>query len=330
MRLDTGPERLVIELTYRCGLRCHHCYVLRSARAAGTTRALGPQRSARFWGRILEQLPIGTPVHFTGGEVFEHGEALAVIGLAARRHPTSLVTNGQRLDPQTTRALAALRPRQVTVSVLGTAPVHDAIAGRPDAYSRAMGALQALTAALGTDRAGANLVLLPETVDSLEPVASALDRIGVQDLTIQLWDGSLTRSAVVAGTPALPSSDGLPWTRPAARRARRILESLVASKRTPLRVRLPSGMSPEALERALVAEQTLEGYRCGEVFTTMRCSPTGLAYGCDGTRPFGSLAERSVGELWRSPAALALRARAGIAALPASCAGCCKLRTVAS
>jgi radical SAM protein with 4Fe4S-binding SPASM domain len=86
-----APARMDLALTYRCNLRCPHCYMEANAREL-------PELSTDEWLKVYETLwKVGVPnVVFTGGEPTLRGD-LARLVSEADEFVTGLVTNGTKL-----------------------------------------------------------------------------------------------------------------------------------------------------------------------------------------------------------------------------------------
>lgn len=144
---DTARDKLLpldvmYETTYRCNLRCEHCYnapseTLKEMTTAEACRAL--EQIAAAGGFILT---------FTGGEplarpdFFEIAAAAKSYGFAL-----ALISNGTLIGDAAADALAALRFTDVSVTLYSMNPgIHDAITRAPGSQQRSAAALERLRA----------------------------------------------------------------------------------------------------------------------------------------------------------------------------------------
>ena len=104
-----GLATLWVQITGTwCNLECRHCI-----NASGPKSPwLKPLDAATIRRAIREAEAAGVKeIYFTGGEPFLHGEILPLLELALATAPTTVLTNGTLIGPQTADALAALAAR---------------------------------------------------------------------------------------------------------------------------------------------------------------------------------------------------------------------------
>jgi MoaA/NifB/PqqE/SkfB family radical SAM enzyme len=310
------PRRVVIEPTYACSLRCRHCYVRRSARAAGREGALGEVLPFSFWARLLKTMPSNSLIHFTGGEVLEYPGAVELIHVAAAQNRVSLITNGQNLDETTCLALQKCGPSNVTVSIHGDAEVHDRVTGVSGSHRAAVDGLRRLLRRLPPETVSVNFTLLDENIDVLPQVVASLAAIGVRRMVLQLYDRALNRAGIIAGC-AIPPSD----QEDAASYADRVRRGLAALRgNREMEIVIPTLPPNSASQRHDALEP--DKWRCVEVQDTIRCGAQGQVYTCTGT-VMGWLGRQPWNDIWNSVAFVAFRQRHRVSG---ACLGCCKLR----
>lgn len=135
------PLGAYLELTYACNWRCVFCYNPRHHDLRGMGR--------EAWIAVLDSLrAIGVlQVTLTGGEPLAH-PAFFEIARAARERAFALriFTNGTMIESaETARAIAALNPFSVEISLHGATPdVHDATTQRTGSFVRMWRAIDLL------------------------------------------------------------------------------------------------------------------------------------------------------------------------------------------
>jgi MoaA/NifB/PqqE/SkfB family radical SAM enzyme len=104
-----GLATLWVQITGTwCNLECRHCI-----NASGPKSPwLKPLDAVTIRRAIREAEAAGVKeIYFTGGEPFLHGEILPLLELALATAPTTVLTNGTLIGPETADALAALAAR---------------------------------------------------------------------------------------------------------------------------------------------------------------------------------------------------------------------------
>jgi radical SAM protein with 4Fe4S-binding SPASM domain len=305
-----SPNRVVLDVTRRCNLRCRMCHTWRAPSEGELTLAEIE--------RLLSSLPRLVWLDVTGGEPFVRRDVEDVLGAAIERPPALQVlhfqTNGWASE-RIVRATERVRARRsgveliVTVSIDGPAEVHDAIRGRTGAFERAMATLRELWALPGVETHVGTTI----TSDS----AATVEELGEILLA------------------AVPGFDARRWHWNWAQVSRHFYgnEHLRAEPRVPpgdllarLRQRrgVPRGMV-ELMEQLyllhleFVQRGEPSGIPCQALRSTVFVSPEGVLYPCHlYDRPLGSLREHELAELWGSSAVA--EARRDIEAL--ACGGC--------
>lgn len=117
------PINIHLELTYRCNLKCVHCYCVEDK-----------EREELSYGEIvslLDQLAEagGIFLTLTGGEVFTREDFFDIAFYAKKKHfAIRVFTNGTLIDESAADRLAELSPLSVEFSLYGTSSgVHDGI-----------------------------------------------------------------------------------------------------------------------------------------------------------------------------------------------------------
>lgn len=305
-----SPNRVVLDVTRRCNLRCRMCHTWR-APADG-------ELTLEEIDDLLQSLPRLVWLDVTGGEPFVRRDVADVLGLAIERPPALSVLHFQTNGWATERVVettAATRARRsgveliVTVSIDGPPEVHDAMRGRAGSFERALATLRALWAMPGVE------VHVGTTIT--EDNEDALDQLGpilldaLPDFHARRWHVNWARvsehfyrNGHLAQADPTEASEGI-------RRLRR-------------RRGLPTGLV-ELMEQLylLNLEPVLRGepshIPCQALRSTLFVSPEGVLYPCHlYDRPLGSLREHDLSTLWHSPAVA--EARRDIQAL--ACGGC--------
>jgi MoaA/NifB/PqqE/SkfB family radical SAM enzyme len=179
-----APEKVIVNLTYRCNNHCSFCAVgnraPRDADAAVVRQLLERHRAEGM--RLVD---------FDGGEPTLHPELLALIGHARSvgYERIAVTTNGRRLAyDRFARALARSGVTTVLVSLHGPdAAVHERITSVPGSFEQTVAGIRNLvaTAPPGLE-VGVNTTVARDNAERLCDIAELVHRLGVRTLNLQL------------------------------------------------------------------------------------------------------------------------------------------------
>jgi radical SAM protein with 4Fe4S-binding SPASM domain len=141
------PVLSEIALTYRCQNRCTFCYASSPDRGAEVPE-MTPAEVQKVLDAIVDDARVPT-VSFTGGEPTLYPDLPELIAYAkSRRLRTNLITNGIRCGVKSyvdNLAAAGLDSAQVSLEA-AQAKIHDAVVGRPGAWSQTVRGIRNLKA----------------------------------------------------------------------------------------------------------------------------------------------------------------------------------------
>jgi MoaA/NifB/PqqE/SkfB family radical SAM enzyme len=275
---------LMLELTYACDLRCGFCYNEKDH--PGRTLSLEEYRrilrEARAEGALFLTL--------TGGEPTLHRDFFEIGGFADRLgYSVRIKSNGHGFTPSLVRRIKAeVRPYNIDLSIHGAeAATHDAATGVPGSHGRLLEAVRML--ALEGIRVRLKFPFTRRNESELDGVLDLAGRLGTKlDIFPEITPkdtGDLSPLGLTA------SLEGL-------RRLYRRLRELSRSRQEGF-------MGEEESDRLSARMNT--PFACGAGLSNLMVDPFGGAYGCVAWRdPIGDLRERSVREVWHSPAAARL------------------------
>jgi radical SAM protein with 4Fe4S-binding SPASM domain len=128
------------DLTYRCSLRCVHCYL--------TGGKKGVECTTDEIKCILDQLADAGSLYltFSGGEIFLRDDLLEIVKHARKLHfAVRLLTSGVLISVEKADEIARQHPEMVAFSVYDlNASVHDTITGKNGALAKTLEAILAL------------------------------------------------------------------------------------------------------------------------------------------------------------------------------------------
>ncbi len=145
LSLEQTPIEGSLELTFRCNLRCAHCYV---NEPRGDVRARRQELSAAEIARITDEVvDLGCLwMLLTGGEPLIRPDFLGIyLRMKRKGLLVTLFTNGSLITPSIADVLAEWPPFTVEVSIYGsTQAVHEGITGILGSYRQCIRGIELL------------------------------------------------------------------------------------------------------------------------------------------------------------------------------------------
>lgn len=309
VRRPSSPNRLILDVTRRCNLRCQMCRTWQ--------READGELSAAEIGDLLHQLPRLCWLDVTGGEPFLRADAAelfrAIADATPALHVLHFPTNGwfTRRIAEVAADWVKRRPEVqliVTVSIDGPREVHDRVRGVPGAFDRALDTFRMLRAMDGVD------VYVGTTIsEHTRGTVAALSDVLTRE--VPGFRGSEWHWNRLQVSEHFFNNGGLAGEQPPG-------EDLV---REHLARRGAPRSLVDLMELAFlvnlefVQDGEPSGITCQSLRSTAFVSPEGDVYPCHVyDRPVGNVLRRPFSEIWHDRATL--RARADIEAL--ACGGC--------
>ncbi len=123
------PMRYILELTYRCNLKCPFCYITENRNIE--------ELSVEEWLDIIDQIPPFTIITFVAGEVLLKEGFDRIFKKASEKfRKVTLITNGLKLDEQTIDLLIKHKLFLLSVSLDAIGEKHDKIRNHPGLYDK--------------------------------------------------------------------------------------------------------------------------------------------------------------------------------------------------
>ena len=265
------PLNCQLELTYRCALRCEHCYLghagSRAREELTTDEIVGALDALKDLGCLFLIL--------TGGEAFVRPDFEEIFSAARdRRFAVSFITSGWKHDAALLERLSRRGIDAAQVSLYGPDPAaHDAMTGVAGSFDEALDCMRTLRD-LGV-RVRAAVTPTARTVDGIEEMRDLLRREGIP-AALGLYMSPRRDGAKVPQALAV-DEEGL----------RRALRAF------------PPGASPR------MAGLGPEDRPCGAGSGALSIDPYGVVHPCLLLRiPAGSIRERPLAEIWNGSDAL--------------------------
>jgi radical SAM protein with 4Fe4S-binding SPASM domain len=283
---ETKPMGVMVEFTYRCNQACRHCYI----RGMDTSRELSAERLADVVSEAVDEGIMFAAV--SGGEFMVRPDWRVLTDrVKSLKLGLRLFTNLTHVDEETADYIADLGPVFVETTMFSGEPaVHDNFVRLPGAFETAVGAIKLL-------RERDVLVQVKHEVS--EPTWPTFDTL--QELVKDL-DAVFSHTIYIG-----PNLVGLPdpWeVRPSDETVRAYFEKLYDG----------AEKIKGKVDKDICDDEAGEMRRMGRAVTCMTgrnsavIGPDGTVYACALLRvPFGNVADKPFGEVWRSEAAAEFR-----------------------
>ncbi len=134
------PLHIMFELTYKCNLKCVHCYVVnKNEYKELTTEEVK---------NILTQLADlgGLFITFTGGEIFVRPDILEILNYAKEKHfVIRFFTNGTLINKQIAKELSKIKVQEIGITIYASnQKIHDEITQKKGSFKKTLKALKFL------------------------------------------------------------------------------------------------------------------------------------------------------------------------------------------
>ena len=137
------PIEATLELTYRCNLKCIHCYV--------DCKDLPDELTFDEWRDVLDQLKAAGFIYllFTGGEIMVRPDFLDIASYARScGFFISFLSNCTLVTPEIARAIAELKPISIGTSLYGaSASTHESVTKVSGSFERTVRGVELLVEA---------------------------------------------------------------------------------------------------------------------------------------------------------------------------------------
>lgn len=308
---------VMLELTYRCNLRCDFCYLLRRGLLNKKLKELG---TAEVF-KLIARFPAGTHFYLSGGEPLLRPDIFKIMArIKEAGSRFGLNTNGTLLGGERARTLAGLGPDYVIFSLHGGPAAHDRQTGVPGSCRALLASLKAFAAAAGPGtEIIVNCVVNRGNSGALAEAYRLASRAGADRVVFEHLQ--FLRPAEAAALPASLKKGGVLTPELDAYRAD---AALIKKQFEEIR---RSGGAAHFEVRPLMTEAAMDLYYnggispeggCPRIFSSLNVEPDGAARLC-------VLYGLKAGSALKTPLAELLafkKAHIG-ARLPSGCARCC-------
>lgn len=184
-------QSLFWEATLRCNAYCEFCGSRCGDLPPDLLRQeLTSEEICRCFREIAEACnPENVMINVTGGEALLRRDLFDIMSYAsALGFPWGLVTNGSLIDETAVRKMKQSGMRTISISLDGTAGIHNAIRNIPDGFQKIREAVRLLKQADFLDELQITTVVNHKNIGELEPLYSILQDWGIDSWRIATVD----------------------------------------------------------------------------------------------------------------------------------------------
>ena len=138
------PLRYTLELTYRCNLNCHYCYV-------GQNKQTN-ELSTEEWIRIIDQIPPFRLITLVGGETLLRKDFKTLLNRCLDRGKVNIVTNATLFNDELIKTFVDRKLLLLNVSIDGIGEKHDINRGHKGAFDKVVKNLERLNQVKGNKK----------------------------------------------------------------------------------------------------------------------------------------------------------------------------------
>jgi MoaA/NifB/PqqE/SkfB family radical SAM enzyme len=337
------PIHMMIEVTYRCNLRCNFCHYLEIIE--GKVEPHGPSKgdlSFEDITRYVSDLPRGRLVSFAGGETLVRKDFPRILEHAAARHRVHIITNGSLIDEKVARSYIDLAPRYVwqtglvlvEVSLEGTEDAHDRVVKRPGSWRRSVGGMRHLVRLRAAARKrfpkfDFKLVVTRDTVGTMVEFMHLARDVGV-DLVNFLAEHELMRNAEGGKLDRLHHVQQKPEGVDHAYLREQLIRCHELARDWGLHIRLTPNVPIDEFVRHYTDDRSLDPseYACEGPWSRLGVNGDGRYSPMCFYADDGDMRREDLRELWNGERLRSFRRATREARVYAGCHGCCNLKYI--
>ena len=297
-------RNVVIELTYRCNLSCEMCYIMKEILEREKVSQVGELEKDEIL-NIINQLPRGSNVTFTGGETFLKSGIDEILSQTAARHNVTLASNGALIGKYA-ELLVESGVQALGISLDGPPEIHDDIRNQQGLFNKLLKNIGRLNDAKNSQNSrlpfvNFNAVILNANYFALSETVKYAKKMKADSCSFQIFDFSLARSGLSLGDSL--NYDETPINRvemidPIALKEA-LLQLLQEGQRQQVKISFLPASNIDEIVRFYQRQFNPYKWQCSLPWATMRISPYGDVYPCLNYY-IGNVRNASLNKLWNN------------------------------
>jgi len=338
-----APIHMLMEVTYRCNLRCDFCQyldIIEGRRAPdGPLRTDVPRRDLERW---IDDFPKGRLISFAGGETLVRRDFPGILAHATRRHRVHVITNGVLIGEEIARTYVELAPRRVwqnglvlvEVSLQGDETTHDRVSQREGSWRQAVDGVRRLVrlrseAGKTFPKLDLKMVVTRDTVGSMVDFMRLASRLGV-DLVNFLAEHDLKGNSAGERPENLWRPQRVPEGVEPSLLRRQLVRCHQLAQELGLQIRLTPNVPIDEFVRHYREDRALlrSEYVCEGVWSRIGVAADGRTGTVCPYFADGDVRRDRLHGAWNGEALRAFRRDLRSARIYPGCSGCCNLKYV--
>jgi MoaA/NifB/PqqE/SkfB family radical SAM enzyme len=279
---------------------------------------------------IIFQLPSGSNITFTGGEVFIKKEIEKILEKSSAKHNICIASNGLLLKKHS-ELIINNRIKSIGISLDGPPETHEHIRNHKGLFEKLQDGLRLivehkLSTGSSYPTININAVILRENYRTLQKIVPLVKTLGANSLSLQVFDPSLSRSGL-----SLQESINLdenPLNRIEKIDPESLQQSLEQVLQAGLKHKVDIHFMPELaideIVRFYQGQFDFDKWHCFLPWHTMRISPYGDIYPCLNLF-IGNVRDGKLGRFLNNERYVEFRRMLKDKTLFNACIGCCKM-----
>ena len=338
-----SPVHLLMEVTYRCNLRCNFCQYLDIIE--GKKKPYGPSQKDLDLPSILrwiDEFPRGRLISFVGGETLVRKDFPQILAHAARHHRVHIITNGVLIDEAVAKSYIELAPRWpwqnglvlLELSLQGGERTHDDVVQRPGSWRKSVDGMRHLIrlrreSGSPFPKLDFKLAVTRDTVDEMVPIMHFAREMGV-DLVNFLAEHDLKGNSEGERPEHLWRAQNPPAGVDPFRLRKHLIRCYELGRELGLQVRLTPNVPIDEFVRHYTADRDLRSseYVCDGVWSRIGVAADGRTGPLCPYFANGDMRTESLRGSWNSERLREFRRLVRDERVFPGCHGCCNLRYV--
>lgn len=185
---DSPLQVAIMEITYKCNLKCRHCYVYDKS----DVNSAGEMSTEQII-KVLKKLhTVGVmDIQFTGGEPFLRPDFFEILDFCKEKFCLMISTNGTLINKEVAKKLTEYRPLLVQISLDGGKDIHEQIRGVPGCYEQTIRGIKALSVYFPEIVTTVAMTVTRENINEVEKVVPLVKSLGARIMRVGLtvWQG---------------------------------------------------------------------------------------------------------------------------------------------
>ncbi len=325
------PMNLIVDLTYRCNLRCKMCYVFNE----GVPKNIKELSFDEVKSIVDQMSGFYKTITYTGGEALVRDDIIEIIKYTKSKCRCSLLTNGVLLTEDICKQLVESGIDNIVISIDGSQELHNKIRNNPKAYQKSIEGVKLLQKYkkelnLRKPQIHFNTVIMPENIDELSKIAETAGELNIGSAVFQTLDVSTNRSGLSLQDCELSKYTNFVYKDVPSISAGKISANFAKIRKTAKSANLkvtfvPDTYSDDDFIDYYSANLATDKFYCKTPWNLSYISANGDMYPCFNYK-IGNIRENKISKLWNNEKYKTFRKAIKKNSILPECIGCCGIK----